>query len=66
MFDDIYWMFLHERYFGHQESIGEQVGLLTVDERDELEGFVQMKMQQLEAEEKTLDEHLTFDEVFKL
>ncbi|KKZ67121.1 hypothetical protein EMCG_07180 [[Emmonsia] crescens] len=62
MFDDIYWTFLHERYFGHLNS--DQLSLLAQDERNELDEFVHTKMQQ--AKEETLDEHLTFDEVFDL
>ncbi|KAK2737074.1 hypothetical protein FQN55_001286 [Onygenales sp. PD_40] len=64
MFDEIYWTFLHERYFGHIDSVNDQLSLLTQGERDELDGFVRIKMQQ--AKEETLDEHLTFDEVFEL
>lgn len=64
MFDEIYWTFLHNKYFGHQNSIEEQVLLLSSEEQKELPEFVQSKMQQ--AAEKTLAEHLTFDEVYEL
>ncbi|PGG96562.1 hypothetical protein AJ79_09542 [Helicocarpus griseus UAMH5409] len=64
-FDDIYWIFLHKKYFGHQTSLKDHIALLTQqDEQDEMAGFVQEKMHQ--AKEKTLNEHLTFDEVFEL
>lgn len=61
MFDDIYWTFLHEKYFSCVNSLDD---LLTSDEQDELAGFVQAKMH--EDKEKALDKHLTFDEVFDL
>jgi aminoglycoside phosphotransferase (APT) family kinase protein len=64
MFDDIYWSFLHEKYFGDVSSLDEMVSLLTRDEQDGLAEFVHRKMQ--EDKEKALDEHLTFDEVFEL
>ncbi|KAK2831006.1 hypothetical protein FQN49_007095 [Arthroderma sp. PD_2] len=60
MFDDIYWAFLHRQFFGEEEL----VSLLTVEERDEMDGFVRLKMQQVE--EQKLDEHSTFDEVFDM
>lgn len=64
MFDDIYWTFLDQKYFGDFTSLEDRIPLLTQDEQDELDGFVQVKMQQ--AKEETLDEHLTFDEVVEL
>ena len=59
MFDDIYWTFLDEKYFGHLSSLNDLLSLPTQDEQNELDGFVQTMMQQ--AKEKILDEHLTFD-----
>ncbi|RFU25365.1 hypothetical protein B7463_g10973, partial [Scytalidium lignicola] len=64
MFDDIYWTFLDEKYFGHLSSLDDRLSLLTEDERNELDGFVRTKKQQ--AEEKTLDEHMTLDEIIDL
>lgn len=62
MFDDIYWTFLHELYYPNASTLDKQLSLLSPEERDEMAGFVQTKLQQ--AEEKTLDEHQTFDEIF--
>ncbi|PGG95545.1 hypothetical protein AJ80_09941 [Polytolypa hystricis UAMH7299] len=64
MFDEIYWAFLDEKYFGRLTSLDDRLSLLSQDERDELDGFVQMKMQQV-AEER-LDEHLDFDQLVDL
>jgi hypothetical protein len=64
MFDDIYWKFLDERYFGPFGSLDGRLSLLSQDERDQMEDFVRAKRQQ--AEERKLDEHQTFDEVFDL
>lgn len=64
MFDEIYWIFLHERYFGCIDSIENMTVLLSQEEQDDMAEFVQTKLQQ--AEEETLDEHLTFDQIFEL
>lgn len=64
MFDDIYWTFLDERYFGRLCSLDDHVSLLTQEERNEMPGFVQEKLQQ--AKEKTLDEDMTLDETIDL
>lgn len=64
MFDDIYWTFLDEKYFGHLSSLDDRLPLLTQDEQNELDRFIQTKMQQ--AKERTLDRHLTNDEIFEL
>ncbi|KAI0117973.1 phosphotransferase enzyme family protein [Nemania sp. FL0031] len=61
IFDDIYWAFLDKEYFGHLNSLGDRLSLLTQDEQNELDGFVQGKVQQ--ANEKTLPEHLSVDQV---
>ncbi|OJD16132.1 hypothetical protein ACJ73_08911 [Blastomyces percursus] len=62
MFDDIYWAFLDEQYFGPSNSLGDRLSCLTQDERDQMEDFVRAKMQQIE--ERRLDEHQTFGQVF--
>ncbi|KAG5292185.1 phosphotransferase enzyme family protein [Histoplasma ohiense] len=64
MFDEIYWTFLDERYFGPLKSLDDRLSLLTQDERDQMEDFVRAKVQQ--KVERRLDEHQTFDEVFEL
>ncbi|KAK2808389.1 hypothetical protein FQN50_004774 [Emmonsiellopsis sp. PD_5] len=64
MFDEIYWTFLDEKYFGPLGCLDDRLSLLSQDERNGLDGFVRMKMQQ--AAEKRLDEHLTFDELVDL
>ncbi|QSS66549.1 hypothetical protein I7I51_02737 [Histoplasma capsulatum] len=60
----IFWTFLDEKHFGHLNSLDDRLSLLSQDELDELDGFVQMKMQQVV--EKCLDERLTFDELVDL
>lgn len=60
-FDDIYWRFIDARHFGEFVSIEDRTRLLSSEEQDSLENFVRSKMQQ--AEERTLDEHRTLDEI---
>lgn len=61
-FDDIYWKFIDPLYYGEFTSIGDRIHLLSLQEQDELEAFVELKMQQ--AKEAELDEHLDFHEMF--
>ena len=60
-FDDIYWRFIDQEYFGKFTSIEERIELLSSEERDSLEDFVRVKVQQ--AEERKLDEYRTLDEI---
>lgn len=60
-FDDIYWRFIDPEYFGKFTSIEERIELLSLEERDSLEDFVRVKLQQ--AEVRTLDEYRTLDEI---
>ncbi|OAX80133.1 hypothetical protein ACJ72_05540 [Emergomyces africanus] len=64
MFDEIYWTFLDEQYFGPLSSLGDRLSCLTQDERDQMEDFVRAKMEQIG--ERRLNEHQTFDQVFEL
>ncbi|EER38433.1 phosphotransferase enzyme family protein [Histoplasma capsulatum H143] len=64
MFDEIYWTYLDEQYFGPLSSLDDRLSLLTHDEQNQMEDFVRAKVQQ--KEERRLDEHQTFDEVFDL
>ncbi|KAJ5717429.1 phosphotransferase enzyme family protein [Penicillium malachiteum] len=63
MFDDIYWAFLDQRYFG-DGSLEDRISLLSQEELEELERIVPLKMQQ--AIENTLEEYLTYDEYVDL
>ncbi|KAM5497227.1 hypothetical protein McanMca71_004341 [Microsporum canis] len=61
MFDDIYWTFLHGMFFDQKT---EPEDYLTAEEKDGMQQFIEMKIKQ--AEEGTLDEHSSFDEVFDM
>lgn len=64
MFDDIYWAFLDEKFFGPLGTLEGRLSLLSDEERNGLDGFVELKMQQ--KSECSLDEHLTLDEIMDL
>lgn len=64
MFDEIYWTFLDKNHFGPLSSLDDRLSLLSQQERDELDGFVQKKLQQ--TEEKRLDENSTLDDIVDL
>lgn len=64
MFDDIYWNFLDELYYGPFKSIEDRAQLLDEHERTELGENFQMKMEQ--AKEGTLDENFSTDALVEL
>lgn len=64
MFDEIYWSLLDEKHFGPLGSLDDRLSLLSQQERDDLDGFVQKKLQQ--AEEKRLDENSSLDNIVDL
>ncbi|KAM4067317.1 hypothetical protein HRG_001291 [Hirsutella rhossiliensis] len=64
MFDDIYWTFLDEKFYGPLGVLEDRLSLLSDEEKSGLDGFVKSKMQQ--SSECCLDEHLTLDEVMEL
>lgn len=61
-FDDIYWKFIDPVHYGKFTSMEDRIGLLSQQERDDLEPFIQLKMQQME--DTKLGEHRTFEEMF--
>ncbi|KFY09597.1 hypothetical protein V491_08078 [Pseudogymnoascus sp. VKM F-3775] len=64
MFDDIYWNFLDELYYGSFRSIEDRAQLLDERERTKLGEIFQMKMEQ--AKERTLDENFSTDDLVDL
>ncbi|EYE96084.1 phosphotransferase family protein [Aspergillus ruber CBS 135680] len=64
MFDEIYWAFLDQRYFGPFTTLEDRARLLSDEERMNLDGFVQRKLRQ--SSEGTLDTHLSIDEIAEL
>lgn len=61
-FDEIYWEFIDPLYYGKFTSVEDRISLLSKQEQDDLEPFVQLKMQQ--AEEDELDEHWDYHQMF--
>ncbi|KFY07881.1 hypothetical protein V492_06736 [Pseudogymnoascus sp. VKM F-4246] len=64
MFDDIYWNFLDEIYYGPFKSIEDRIRLLDEQERTELGEIFQVKMEQ--AKDGTLDENYSTDALVDL
>jgi hypothetical protein len=62
--DEIYWNFLDEMYYGPFKSIEDRIPLLDEQEREELAGIFQVKMEQ--AREGMLDEHYSTDALVDL
>ncbi|RMZ81817.1 hypothetical protein DV738_g2000, partial [Chaetothyriales sp. CBS 135597] len=61
-FDDIYWKFIDPLYYGDFTSLEDRIRLLSVEEQDKLQGFVELKMRQ--ANDGGLDEHLDLHDRF--
>lgn len=55
-FDDIVWKFIHPFFFGEFTTIGDRICHLTLEQQDELDAFVELKMRQ--AENSDLDDHI--------
>jgi hypothetical protein len=64
MFDDIYWNFLDKFYYGPFESIEDRIQLLDEEERKELSGIFQVKVEQ--ARKGVLDENYSTDALVDL
>ncbi|MCJ1256921.1 hypothetical protein MMC24_004746 [Lignoscripta atroalba] len=64
MFDEIYWAFIDEIYYGPLGSIEDCIRLLDEEERIELDGIFHIKMEQ--AKDGTLDEHYSVDDLVDL
>jgi aminoglycoside phosphotransferase (APT) family kinase protein len=64
MFDNIYWNFLDKMYHGPFGSIEDRIQLLDEEERKELSGIFQVKVEQ--ARKGILDEHYSTDTLVDL
>lgn len=64
MFDKIYWAFIDEKYFGALGTVEDRVQHLNQEERDELDGIYEMKMEQ--AEVQRLDDHYPTTDLMNL
>ena len=62
-FDDIYWKFVDPFHYGEFTSIDDRIALLSQQERQELEPFIRLKMEQ--AAERTLETHRTIEEILE-
>ncbi|EFE43333.1 hypothetical protein TRV_01892 [Trichophyton verrucosum HKI 0517] len=60
-FDDIYWKFIHPKYYGDFGSTEDLLKLLNEEDRKKMDDFVQGKMQQMK--EGGLDSHRTIEEI---
>lgn len=64
MFDEIYWSFIDPNYFGPLASVEARVGLLSEEERRELDDLVGYKMEQTRTQ--SFEEHYTSDRLVDL
>ncbi|KAJ5741078.1 phosphotransferase enzyme family protein [Penicillium malachiteum] len=61
MFDEIYWKFIDQKFFGPFTTIDDRLSLLKDEERENIETFVAKKLQQ--ASERTLVIHYETSEL---
>lgn len=64
MFDEIYWSFIDQRFFGPLTTIDDRLCLLSAEERVDIDTFVEKKMDQTRA--GNLDSHYSIDELVDL
>jgi aminoglycoside phosphotransferase (APT) family kinase protein len=64
MFDEIYWNFIDERFFGHFTMMEDRLGLLSAEERVNMDAFIAKKVHQ--ASEGNLVSYYSIDELVDL
>ncbi|PGH05709.1 hypothetical protein AJ79_06725 [Helicocarpus griseus UAMH5409] len=64
MFDDIYWTFIHEAYYGKLTSLNDRLQHLDQGEQSKLDAIYRIKMEQ--AEDGKLDTHYSLDDIMEL
>ncbi|KAJ5591701.1 phosphotransferase enzyme family protein [Penicillium hispanicum] len=64
MFDEIYWKFIDQKFFGPFTTIEDRLGLLGVEERANIDAFIEKKLDQ--ASERTLVTHYSISELVDL
>lgn len=64
MFDEIYWEFINSRFYGPFTTIEDRLGLLSAEERLNVDAVVENKMRQ--ASDGTLISHYSIDELVDL
>ncbi|KAK2812931.1 hypothetical protein FQN50_000952 [Emmonsiellopsis sp. PD_5] len=60
-FDEIYWKFIHPKYYGPDNSVEGALKFLSEEEQNRMEPFVKAKIQQMQ--EGGLDPHRTLEEM---
>ncbi|RAK71927.1 phosphotransferase family protein [Aspergillus fijiensis CBS 313.89] len=64
MFDEIYWKFIDPRFYGPFTAVEDRLGLLSEEERANIDTIVEQKM--LQASEGTFVSHYSIDELVDL
>ncbi|KAF7715890.1 Phosphotransferase enzyme family protein [Penicillium ucsense] len=64
MFDEVYWNFIDPRFFGHSTTIEDRICLLSLEERVNIDIFIEKKMHQ--ASEGKLISYYSIDEIVDL
>ncbi|PYH75858.1 kinase-like protein [Aspergillus uvarum CBS 121591] len=64
MFDEIYWKFIDPRFYGPLTTVNDRLGLLSEEERANVDTIVEQKM--LQASEGTFVSHYSIDELVDL
>jgi hypothetical protein len=64
MFDEIYWKYIDQMFFGPFTTIEDRIRLLSAEEQDHLEIVVREKIKQVS--ESKLDSHYSIDELVEL
>ncbi|KAK2875573.1 hypothetical protein FQN49_001597 [Arthroderma sp. PD_2] len=67
MFDEIYWTFIDQKYFGPFTSLDDRIQLLTGEQRDEMDELVRLKVcPSNEGNGEEFDDHYPIDELLMI
>lgn len=64
LFDEIYWKYIDQMFFGLFTTMEDRLRLLTAEEQDHMDIIVREKMKQVS--EGKLDSHYSIDELVEL
>ncbi|KAB8213299.1 kinase-like domain-containing protein [Aspergillus novoparasiticus] len=66
MFDEIYWAFVDQRYYGTFASLDERIQLLDQEQQREINELVRLKTSQSNEDKKSFDDHYPIDKLMDL
>ncbi|PGH16916.1 hypothetical protein AJ80_05060 [Polytolypa hystricis UAMH7299] len=66
MFDEVYWTFIDQRYYGPFTSLGDRIQLLNQEQQREMDELARLKVSQSDADDEDFDDHYPIDKLLEL